>query len=111
MNMSFYLTTRQVAAREKDVTRRNGWHRARVGQVVQPIIKGQGLKRGERVEKIGGPIRFVGVRREPLNAITAADVRREGFPNLTPAEFVALYRRANGGKRNQIVTRIEFEYL
>jgi hypothetical protein len=109
--MSFHLTTRQVRERSKTVTRRNGWRRARVGQVVQPIVKGQGLKKGEHVERIGGPIRFVDVRREPLNAITPEDVALEGFPGMTPAAFVELYRRANGGAADQIVTRIEFEYV
>jgi hypothetical protein len=75
------------------------------------VIKSQGIRKGEHVEKIGGPIRVVDVRREKLNAITAADVAREGFRGMTPAEFVAMYRRANGGRRDQIVTRIEFEYL
>ena len=111
MNLSFALTTRQVRARQKTVTRRSGRRRYRVGQVIQPIVKGQGIPKGGHVEKIGGPIRVVDVRREKLNAITAADVAREGFPGMTPAEFVALYRRANGGRRDQIVTRIEFEYL
>lgn len=109
--MSFALTRDQVRRRQKTVTRRNGWRDARAGQVVQPIVKGQGLRKGERVETIGGPIRIVTVRRERLNAITAADVAREGFDGMTPAEFVAFYLAANGGARNQIVTRIEFEYL
>jgi hypothetical protein len=43
--------------------------------------------------------------------ITRWDVTREGFPNLTLAEFIGLYIRANGGDRNQIVTRIKFEYF
>ncbi len=109
--MSFALTTRQVRAREKTVTRRNGWRRARVGQVVQPIVKGQGLKKGEHVETIGGPIRFVDVRRERLDAITPEDVHREGFPGRSSKWFIALYRHANGGRKDQIVTRIEFEYV
>lgn len=109
--MSFALTTRQVRAREKTVTRRNGWRRARVGQVVQPIVKGQGLRKGEHVETIGGPIRFVDVRRERLDAITPEDVHREGFPGRSSKWFVAMYLEANGGRRDQIVTRIEFEYL
>jgi hypothetical protein len=109
--MSFALTTRQVRAREKTVTRRNGWRRARVGQVVQPIVKGQGLRKGEHVETIGGPIRFVDVRRERLDAITPEDVHREGFPGRSSKWFVAMYLEANGGRRDQIVTRIEFEYV
>lgn len=111
MNMSFALTTRQVRARQKTVTRRSGRRRYRVGQVIQPIVKGQGIPKGGHVEKIGGPIRIVDVRRERLDAITAADVVLEGFPGMTPAEFVALYQNANGGSGRQIVTRIQFEYL
>lgn len=109
--MSFALTTRQVRRREKTVTRRNGWRFARAGMIVQPIVKGQGLKRGERVKKIGGPIRFLKVTREPLGWITAEDCAREGFPFMRPIEFVELYTRANGGTARQIVTRIEFEYV
>ena len=111
MNMSFFLTTRQVRDREKTVTRRNGWRRARVGQVVQPIVKGQGIKKGERVEKIGGPIRFVDVRRERLDANTPEDVRLEGFPGRSSKWFVAMYLEANGGRSDQVITRIEFEYI
>lgn len=109
--MSFALTTEQVRARRKTVTRRNGWLFAKVGDVVQPVVKGQGIPKGGHVETIGGPIRFVAVDREPLSMITKWDVAREGFPNLTPEEFVALYIGANGGARDQIVTRIKFEYL
>lgn len=109
--MSFALTTEQVRRRQKTVTRRNGWTRAKVGDVVQPVIKCQGIPKGGHVEKIGGPIRFVAVDRVVLGDITPQDVYREGFPNLTPREFVAFYKRANGGRRNQIVTRIQFEYL
>jgi hypothetical protein len=111
VNMSFALTTEQVRRREKTVTRRNGWKFAVVGQVVQPVIKCQGIPKGGHVEKIGGPIRFVDVRRERLDAITIEDVAREGFPHLTARAFIAIYLDANGGAPDQIVTRIEFEYL
>lgn len=110
-NMSFALTTGQIRRREKTVTRRNGWTFAKAGDVVQPVIKSQGIPRGGHVQKIGRPIRFVKVTREALGFITKADVAREGFPGMTPAEFVELYTRANGGKAGQVVTRIEFEYL
>lgn len=65
-HMSFALTTEQVRARTKTVTRRVRWLFAKPGDIVQPVVKGQGLKKGETVEKIGAPIRFVSVRREPL---------------------------------------------
>lgn len=111
MNMSFALTTREILARQKTVTRRNGWRRLAVGAILQPVVKCQGIPKGGHVEKIGGPIRVVAVRREPLNAITPADVHREGFPGRSSKWFVAFYLEANGGAPDQIVTRIEFEYL
>ena len=109
--ISFALTTAAVRRREKTVTRRNGWTFAKVGDVLQPVVKCQGIPKGGHVEKIGGPIRIVDVRRERLDTITAEDVLREGFPNLTPAQFVAFYVGANGGRPYQFVTRIQFEYL
>lgn len=109
--ISFALTTAAVRRREKTVTRRNGWMFARPGMILQPVVKAQGIPKGGHVEKIGGPIRVVDVRRERLDAITAEDVEREGFDHLTPAGFVEMYRQANGGAPDQIVTRIEFEYL
>jgi hypothetical protein len=110
-NMSFALTTDQVRRRQKTVTRRNGWTRAKAGDVVQPVVKCQGIPKGGHVEKIGGPIRFLAVHRVVLGDITPQDVHREGFPNLTTREFIAFYKRANGGRRDQVVTRIQFEYL
>jgi len=110
-NMSFALTTDQIQRRQKTVTRRNGWTFAKVGDVVQPVIKSQGIPKGEHVEKIGGPIRFTAVDRVTLGSISPQDVYREGFPNLTTRQFITFYKRANGGRRDQIVTRIAFEYL
>jgi len=110
--MSFFLTTEQIRRREKTVTRRLGWQRAKAGEIVQPILKGQGLKAGERVEKIGGPIRFVKVSREVLSSMPLEDCAREGFPQMTPAEFVSMFVGHNSGcNRRTIVTRIEFEYV
>lgn len=109
--MSFALTTDQIRTKQKTVTRRNGWRFGRVGMIVQPVVKGQGIPKGGHVEKIGGPIQFSKFTLERLNWITSADVRREGFGDMLPSEFVAMYCRANGGAPDQIVTRIEFEYL
>jgi hypothetical protein len=110
-NMSFALTTEQIRAQTKTVTRRLGWKTAKVGDIVQPVVKGQGLKKGERVEKIGGPIRFVAVDRVVLGDISPQDVYREGFPQMTPRQFVEMFKDHNGGLRDQWVTRIQFEYI
>lgn len=116
MNQSFSLTTHQYRAKTKTVTRRNGWKRAYVGQVVTAIEKGQGLKKGEHVVKLGQH-RFTDLRWERLDRMLTepeygrAEVVKEGFPEMTPAEFVAMYCKANGCKPDHVVQRMEFEYL
>jgi hypothetical protein len=68
-HISFFLTQRQVREQTKTVTRRLGWHWLSAGTLLQPVVKGQGIPRGGKVEKIGGPIRVVSVERERLNAL------------------------------------------
>jgi hypothetical protein len=115
-HISFALTTEQVRNRIKTVTRRLGWKDARRGEWLQPVKKSQGLKKGERVEKIGAPIRVKAVRRERLDVLLAdddhacAEVVAEGFRDLSPAEFVAMFCAHNDCKPSARVTRIEFEY-
>lgn len=108
-NISFAYTTRQFRNRTKTVTRRKGWLRLKPGQYLRAVEKGMGLKKGEKV-KVLGTIRVLSVRREPLEAITMDDVIKEGFDLMTPESFVDLYIKINGGDRDQVVTRIEFEY-
>lgn len=108
--MSFALTTEQMLARTKTVTRRTGWATLKPGTLIQAIEKGQGLRKGEKVRKLG-VIRVVDVRRERLEAITKRDVEREGFPRHYPGEFVSMFCRANECTRETMVTRIEFEHL
>ena len=116
-NISFALTKPQIVAQTKDVTRRLGWLHLKVGQLVQPVEKCMGLKPGESVVKIGGPILVVGVRREPLRMMTddldygRDECRREGFPELAPHEFIEMFCRANKACAPEtIITRIEFGY-
>jgi hypothetical protein len=81
--ISFALTTAQVRDRSKTVTRRPGWKTLKPGTSLQPVVKAHGLKKGEHVEKIGGPIRVVAVDRVVLEDIALQDMHREGFPELT----------------------------
>lgn len=108
--MSFWLTREQFIAQLKDVTRRLGWVFLKPGDLVWGCEKCQGLPKGSSVVKLG-LIRIVDVRREPLNAITPEDVKREGFPDLTPPEFVEFFCKHMGVTPETIVTRIEFEYV
>jgi len=109
-NMSFFLTTEQIRNRTKTVTRRRGWGHLKPGERFWAIVKGQGLKKGEKVERIA-LLECVRNRPECLDNILPADVVREGFPDMTPGEFVEMFCRNMGGDRVQIVNRIEFKYV
>lgn len=113
-NMSFFLTQQQLLSRTKDVTRRLGWVGATKGDRIRAVEKGQGLKPGEKIKPLA-VIEVVSVRREPLKAITAEDVRREGFPCMTPKQFVEMFCKHMGlrgpdGPKTE-VTRIEFKVV
>lgn len=116
-NMSFFLTSVQIANHTKTVTRRLGWDMAIAGMVVQPVLKGQGLKKGERVTRIGGPIQFTSVHRERLAqmiedpAYGKAEAIAEGFPDLTGRQFVEMFCDHNKCEPSALVNRIQFRYL
>jgi type IV secretory pathway ATPase VirB11/archaellum biosynthesis ATPase len=110
-NMSFALTTAQIRNRTKTVTRRLRWATLKPGTLLQPVVKSQGLPKGGTVEKIGGPIRVVSVRREPLDKIVwPDDVVREGFAGWTAWQFIEMFCEHNGCTPSDLVTRIEFSY-
>ena len=111
--ISFSMTIHQFRNRSKRVTRRLGWEDLKIGETLIGIEKGQGLKKGEKVVRLG-PITIKEVDREPISAIiergqTECDF--EGFPNLTPEQFVRMFCVANVCKPDRIITRIAFEYL
>lgn len=105
--MSFFLTKRQFLDGSKTQTRRLGWTSLRVGEVFLGVEKCQGLRKGQRQVELGAR-RVIGTRRERLDAITREDVIAEGFPDMTPAQFVELFCAANKCTPETIVTRIEF---
>lgn len=107
-NISFSMTEPQFLDGTKDVTRRMGWLRLQTGDVLMACRKCMGLKPGETIVRLG-EITVLSVRREPLDAITLDDVRREGFPGMTPEQFIAFFCKGHAGCRpDSIVTRIEF---
>jgi len=108
--MSFALTTAQILNQTKTVTRRNGWKQLKVGDLIQPIEKGMGLKKGEKQVLLGCPIKIIAIGQERLYQITPAEIDKEGFPCRTKEFFIDMYCRANKCDRRQSVTRIEFEY-
>lgn len=112
-NMSFALTTEQFKKKTKTVTRRFGWSFLKPGDVVCGVEKAMGLKKGEKIKKLG-LIKIISVHEECLCDITQADCVREGFPEMTPDQFIGfLISHDKTGDTNpmSVVNRIEFEYL
>jgi hypothetical protein len=99
-----------VQTRTKSVTRRFGWWFLEPGTEICAVKKSMGLKKGEKVEELA-VIRVVSVRQEPLNAITKADVIREGFPGWTPQQFINMLVEHYKVDPQRMVNRIEFEYV
>ena len=125
-NISFSMTADQIRNQTKTVTRRLGWKFLKPGDLLQPVVKGMGLKKGEHVEKIGGLIRVVSIRLELLSDIKLypnrtpglsgwwtgnVEIIREGFPKMHYKEFIEMFCKANQCKPDTVVTRIEFEYV
>jgi hypothetical protein len=119
-NISFsMLTTAQMRAQTKDVTRRMGWLNLKKGDLLCAVVKGMGLKPGEKIERIC-VIRVDDVRREKLSrmmedsAYGFEEVRREGFKDDPvkgwPSQFVEFFCAGHGCTPDDEITRIEFSY-
>lgn len=108
--MSFSMTTPQFKRREKTVTRRLGWDHLENGEILWGVEKAMGLKKGDEVVRLG-MIKVVNIRKEPLYEITQAECILEGFPDMTPDQFVDMFCEANRCTPDTIINRIEFGYL
>ena len=114
--MAFSLTTQQVRDETKDVTRRLGWDKLKTGERFVAIEKGQGLKKGQKVNRLK-ICECVSNRPDPLDHLLsdpeygASEVRREGFPHLTPLQFVEFFCKADRCDRSTSPNRIEFKYI
>lgn len=109
-NMSFMLTTEQIRNQTKTVTRRLGWKFLKEGDIVNACVKCQGLKKGEKIEKIC-QLRVTSVRREWLEWISKGECVKEGFPDMEPVEFIDMFCEHMKCKPFDFVNRIEFEYV
>jgi len=110
-HISFMLTTAQVRARTKDVTRRLGWRTLKPGDRLVGCVQCMGLRKGQKIKRLAD-IEVVSVRRERLDVITPEEVRREGFPTWSPEAFIAMFCRSHRDCTPATeVTRIEFRYL
>lgn len=109
-NISFFLTTQQIREKRKTVTRRLGWWRLKSGTILNACVKCQGLKKGEKIEVLC-QIRVLSTKEEPLYAITQEECIKEGFPEMTPSQFILMFISHMKCSFNTPVNRIEFEYI
>ena len=105
--ISFGLTIGQYRDGSKDVTRRLGWLHLQAGDRLLGVDKVMGFRKGEQATVLG-ELEVVSVRRERVDAIEQSDVRREGFPTMTPDGFVAMFCKAMRCTPDTLVTRIEY---
>src|SRR5438094_32972 len=115
--MSFGMTTAQILAETKFVTRRVGWRTLEHGDFVQAVEKAQGLKKGEKVKRLK-TLEVLEIRREPLWRMQKEPIygtkecALEGFPEMKPWEFVRMFCDTHKRcKRETMVTRIKFRYV
>ena len=108
-NISFALTKEQFRDQSKTVTRRFGWKFLKAGDVLMAVEKGMGLKKGEKAVRMG-MITVMDIRQEALSAITQEDCIREGFPEMSPDDFIQFLMKHHKCKPDDIITRIEFRY-
>ena len=109
--MSVAFTEQAVRDRIKTVTRRKGWQFAKPGDRLTLCRKVMGRKPGEPLVRICD-VEVLDVRRERLDSITTDEVAREGFPGMTPREFIQeFFWIAQGIPEDAEVTRIEWRYL
>jgi hypothetical protein len=111
-NISFSMTTQAFIEHRKTVTRRLGWWNLKPGDILMGVEKSQGLKKGEKVKRLGRII-IISAKKEFLFEIRMHDddCFKEGLPELTPAEFEKRFCDHNNCNSSIEVNRIEFEYL
>jgi len=109
-NMSFFMTTEQIKNRTKTVTRRLGWKFLKPGDVVWAVEKAQGLKKGEKINRLC-KLRIVSVRRERIDDMEQPECALEGLPDMFVEEFIQWFTCEMGIHVWEEVTRIEFEYI
>lgn len=110
-NMSFILTKNQIRNRTKTVTRRLGWWFLEEGDILNAVEQCQGLKKGETVKRLC-QIEVVSTLSEKLYEIDKHDCIAEGFPEMSPDEFIEMFCESHKKCRPETpVNRIKFEYV
>lgn len=97
----------------KDVTRRLRWEWAKPGMYLMAVSRSQGIT-PERSAETFGVVEILEVRREPLLHIGRegkGGVLREGFTDMLPFEFMAMFIDHMGGDPDAEVARVAFRHV
>lgn len=108
-NMSFAKTIAQMQNGTKTETRRLKWDFIKEGDLITAVNKTMGFKKGEKPIRVAN-IRVTRTWRERLDKITQAGCDAEGFPDLSPTEFVWMFCRLNQCNPNIEIRVIQFEH-
>lgn len=109
-NMSFFLTTEQMRAGTKTVTRRLGWADLKPGEHFMAVEKGQGIPKGGKVVRIRECVCVSNhpERLDDIGSYGQSEVMREGFPEMSPVQFVEMFCQHNRCTPDRVVNRIKF---
>lgn len=81
--------------------------------MLRAVEKGMGLKKGQKARKLA-EICIVYAIPQRLGDITQEDVVLEGFPEMTPDQFVEMFCNAHASRKvtgDTVVNRIQFKYM
>jgi len=140
-NIAFSMTISQFRAHQKHVTRRGNpkgptWKNLKAGDILMGCEKCQGLGKGGKVCRMGEII-ILDATPEPINDIIRRPARGnipheilsrywvddpkdqkpvfenqlEGFPDLTPVQFVEMFCEMNNCEPETEINRILFDYV
>ena len=107
--MSFSLTEPQLLNGSKTETRRVGWSNLKPGDKVLAVRKAMGLKKGEK-QVVLGTIMVLSNDPVRLGGITLDQCVSEGFPEMSPPQFVAMFCKHMGVRPTDTVHRIRFTF-
>lgn len=114
-NISFSMTEPQLLDLSKSVTRRRGWWNLKPGDKLCAVRKAMGLKKGEKVHRFG-EVEVLSANPQPLRLLLDSsawaldELEKEGFPELSPAEFVDMFCASHACTADDQVMRIEFKF-
>lgn len=109
-NMSFFHTHKQFLSGIKTVTFRLGWDNLFPGDRIMAIVKGQGLKKGEKIQRLGEML-VISVCSMQVYEINDADIILDGFGGMPRSEWIKWFCRQMGCDQSRWVSRIEFRRI